>query len=97
MKRLLNVLAVFVPLILNAPATIGALWVLPTIAEATEVPKDIVQTLWGKEFARCFLDNKQSEEYEKKWVRYRVLTRARYNILAKSYFYFYRWPIFRTN
>jgi len=53
---------------------------------ASSSDEQLVQSLWGKEFAQCFLTKPQYEEFEKKWTRYRVLVRARYNILAKSYF-----------
>ncbi len=56
---------------------------VPSPLSADEV---FVDKLWGKEFGQCFMSATQYEDFEKKWTRYRILTRARYNILAKSYF-----------
>jgi hypothetical protein len=74
------------------PPPVAAPVVAPTgqIAqpEIVQVNPDekFVEKLWGKEFGQCFMSQQQYDEFEKKWTRYRILTRARYNILAKSYF-----------
>lgn len=63
--------------------------VAPTgITEVIQLSPDdkFIEKLWGKEFGQCFMSTQQYDEFEKKWTRYRILTRARYNILAKSYF-----------
>jgi hypothetical protein len=91
MKLLIFVLTVAASFGLQAqtPATPAA----PTAAAPTtpapapENPdKVFVQKHWGQEFGQCFMSQAQYQEFEKKWTRYRILTRARYNILAKSYF-----------
>ena len=62
----------------------------PTLSPAPVIPANpdevFIEKLWGKEFGHCFMSPQQYDEFEKKWARYRILTRARYNILAKSYF-----------
>jgi hypothetical protein len=60
----------------------------PTVTPPALLSSDeqFVNKLWGKELGQCYMTQNQYEDFEKKWARYRVLTRARYNLLARSYF-----------
>lgn len=72
----------------NPPTNATTATIAPEKTAPVEVNSDeqFVQKLWNREFGQCFMNAVQYEEFEKKWTRYRILTRARYNILAKSYF-----------
>jgi len=54
-------------------------------AKDSSAEESFIEKYWGSQFGRCYMSTSQYQKYMKAWLRYRIITRARYNLLAKSY------------